>query len=294
MDFAGPILGKMFLVIVDAFSKWLEVALMNEATSQATVSSLRRVFATHGLPQVTVTDNGPAFIGQEFTTFMKKNGVKVINSAPYHPASNGQAERMVRTFKEALKSLKLGDLQTKLNRLLYKYRITPHSATGRSPAEMMFKRELRTPFHLLQPGNREKHGNKELKDRTRSFEEGTKVWAKNFGQGEKWIPGVVNKKLGNVTYEISFEDKDISNRHIDHLTERKDGDGNVRVVPQEAKASLEVEVKVGPGTSKVNENLRTPKPFSCTNTPEPPVTATSRRSSRVPKEPAWKTDFVSK
>ena len=141
MDFAGPYHGKMFLIVVDAYSKWLEVAMMAEATSVATVNKLRQIFSTHGLPQVSISDKGPAFIGEEFKTFMKRNGIKQVYSAPYHPASNGQAERMVRTFKESLATMKQGDLQIKLDRLLYKYRIMPHSTTGKTPAELMFNRQ---------------------------------------------------------------------------------------------------------------------------------------------------------
>ena len=73
MDFAGPYFGKMFLIVVDAYSKWLEVAMMSEATSISTVNKLRQIFSTHGLPQVSVTDNGPAFVGEEFKNFMKRN-----------------------------------------------------------------------------------------------------------------------------------------------------------------------------------------------------------------------------
>ena len=88
MDFAGPFLGKMFLIVVDAYSKWLEVSVMNESTSTSTVSKLRQMFSTHGLPQVSVSDNGPAFVGEEFKTFLKKNGIKHMCTVPYitqHP-----------------------------------------------------------------------------------------------------------------------------------------------------------------------------------------------------------------
>lgn len=206
MDFAGPFLSKMFLIVVDAYSKWLEVAVMNEATSISTTNKLRQMFATHGIPQVTVSDNGPAFVGDDFKQFIQKNGIKHVYSAPYHPASNGQAERMVRTFKEAMKTLKAGDIQTKLDRLLYKYRTMPHSTTGRTPAQLMFNRELRTPFHLLRPGStstQERSADK-LKEKTRSFGAGDLVWARNFGQGALWLAGTVHKKLGNVTYEINL------------------------------------------------------------------------------------------
>ncbi len=287
MDFAGPLLGKMFFIVVDAYTKWLEVAAMNEATSIATVNKLRNLFATHGLPKVTVSDNGPAFIGEEFKTFLTRNGVKHVYSAPYHPASNGQAERMVRTFKESLKTLKSGDIQTKLDRLLYKYRITPHSTTGKSPAEMMFGRPLRTPFHLLiKPESQVSRAGQscKIKEKTRNFARGEKVWAKNFGKGgDKWIAGVVSKKLGNVTYEIEFQNKETSNRHVDHLTERKREEevSSREIVPDfdlQEEESLEERTSPNPGLDI------TPTPFS----------TTLRRSARVVTKPAWATDYVAK
>ena len=56
----------------------------------------------YGLPEQIVTDNGPQFTSDEFATFLKENGIKHIRSSPYHPLSNGAAERFVRTFKEAI------------------------------------------------------------------------------------------------------------------------------------------------------------------------------------------------
>ena len=76
IDFAGPFMGKMFLIVVDSFSKWIEVEVMSCATANATVGRMRRIFATHGLPLVVVSDNGPAFVGEEFEHFMQKNGVR--------------------------------------------------------------------------------------------------------------------------------------------------------------------------------------------------------------------------
>lgn len=65
-NFAGPYLGKMYLVLVDAHSKWLEVAIMSSITSVKTIEQLRMILPTHGLPKNIVTDNGPSFISQEF------------------------------------------------------------------------------------------------------------------------------------------------------------------------------------------------------------------------------------
>ncbi len=67
-DYAGPFMGKMFLVLVDAHSKWLEVHAVSSVTSATTIEMLRTIFATHGLPDILVTDNGSVFTSQELRT----------------------------------------------------------------------------------------------------------------------------------------------------------------------------------------------------------------------------------
>ena len=290
----------MFLIVVDAYSKWLEVAMMKEATSLATVNKLRQIFSTHGLPQVSVSDNGPAFVGEEFKNFMKRNGVKQLYSAPYHPASNGQAERMVRTFKEALATMKQGDLQIKLDRLLYKYRIMPHSTTGKTPAELMFNREIRTPFHLLQPGSMSTpnalSNQSQRKSKTRAFQEGELIWARNFGNGEKWISGIIKKRLGNVTYEVSFEGRPTSNRHIDHLRKREEKDVSV-TEESKIEQNFDLDNPLTGESIELQEQVGIPLiPATCTSLSDPLITPGSglRRSSRNVRKPAWTTDFVTK
>ena len=51
LDFAGPFMGHMYLVIVDAHSKWLDVQIMHSITTEKAIEKLRSVFATHGLPR---------------------------------------------------------------------------------------------------------------------------------------------------------------------------------------------------------------------------------------------------
>ena len=57
LDYAGPLLGRMFLVLVDAHFKWMEIIPVHAATSSATIEKLRILFATHGLPERVVTDD---------------------------------------------------------------------------------------------------------------------------------------------------------------------------------------------------------------------------------------------
>ena len=95
------------------FSKWLEIIPVKNATSYLTIDKLRGVCSTHGLPDTVVTDNVAIFMSPELKEFFSRNGIKHITSTPYHPASNGLAERAVQTFKSALKRLKEGSLENK-------------------------------------------------------------------------------------------------------------------------------------------------------------------------------------
>ena len=71
----------MFIVIVDAHSKWLDVALVTTPSSQQAIKILRNLFVTHGLPEMVVSDNGSAFTSAEFQTFVKRNGIRHVRSA---------------------------------------------------------------------------------------------------------------------------------------------------------------------------------------------------------------------
>ena len=129
---------RMFLIAVDAHSKWPEVKIMSSTPTTKSVEVLRTMFATHGLPAQVVTDNGPQFTSEEFNVFMKMNGIHHVTSAPYHPSTNGLAERFVRTMKEALKSDVSGiTIKHKLDRFLPAYRNCPYATTGEAPA-MLF------------------------------------------------------------------------------------------------------------------------------------------------------------
>ena len=66
VDHAGPLQGKLFLVVVDAHSKWLEVVPVPNTTWETTLTILRSIFATHGLPKMQLSDNGASFTSEEF------------------------------------------------------------------------------------------------------------------------------------------------------------------------------------------------------------------------------------
>ena len=105
IEYAGPYKGHMYLVVIDAHSKWMEVHIMRSTTSAATIVKLKEIFVTHGLPETIVSDNGPNFTSAEFENFLSKNSVKHTKVSPYHPASSGQAEQAVRAFKEGVEKM---------------------------------------------------------------------------------------------------------------------------------------------------------------------------------------------
>ena len=82
----------MWLLLIDAYSKWPKVHAMSSTTAQATVQQLRKILATHGLPQMIISDNGPQFVAKEFKQFCSSRGIQHNTIAPYHPHSNGEGE----------------------------------------------------------------------------------------------------------------------------------------------------------------------------------------------------------
>lgn len=228
IDYAGPLHGKMFLLMIDARTKWLEVFMTTSSTSAATIELMRSSFAALGLPEVVVSDNAATFTSDEFAQFLRRNGIRHVRTPPYHPASNGLVERAVQTFKEGLKKLKEGSLSTRLARFLFKYRITPQSSTGVSPAELMYGRRLRSQLDQLQPDlgrkvrqsqDQQKRGH-DVRSQFREFKVGDKVYARNYGQGPVWLPGEVVAVSGSVSYTVALEDGRNVRRHTEQLRSR--------------------------------------------------------------------------
>ena len=154
IDFAGPYRRKMWMLLVDAFSKWPEVRMMESTTTEAVIRHLQEIFATHGIPHHIVSDNGPQFTAEKFQQFCFSRGIHHTTTAPYHPRSNGEVERLVQTFKQSIdkanpsNNLELHDCVTNF---LARYRATPHTVTNQTLSEMLNNRRMRTRLDLLHP-----------------------------------------------------------------------------------------------------------------------------------------------
>ena len=218
IDFAGPVDKHMLLILVDSHSKWIEAIPMKSTTASDTIEVLEEIFASIGLPETLVSDNGPQFTSVEFKLFCKDNNIRHLYSAPYHPSSNGLAERGVQTVKMMLKKNSGGSLQSRLNRSLFAYRSTPN-ASGKTPAEIMFGRQIRTKLTSLRPmDNDVKMKGATTSDRQLSV--GQNVLFRMYKDNKSyWYPGKIVQKFGNVMYNIQDSKGLLHKRHIDQLIE---------------------------------------------------------------------------
>lgn len=209
IDYAGPLEGgQMLLVVVDDYSKWPEVCVTKNTSSQSTISMLRPIFARWGIPEELVSDNGPQFCSKKFEVFTAHLGIRHKRGAPYHPATNGLAERFVQTVKKRLKiafSERL-EFHYRLDRFLMAYRNAPHAITGESPAQLMLGRSLRTRLSNVKP----QLLSTQLQSPTAVREEfgiGSVVWVRSYLCVVKWKPGVVVDKLGPLCYTVEVNGK---------------------------------------------------------------------------------------
>ena len=214
--------GKHYLILVDAYSKWPEVAgPMRSTDAAATVSLLSNPFTRYGFPEQVVSDNGPPFQSKEYGDFLKLNGIQRVLVSPYHTVANGQAERFVQTFKKFLQvSEGDGTLQLRIQNFLLYYRSTQHATTATTPAKLFPLRELRTRLSLVHPDISLHVTNHQTKMKTyydrhtkfRTISPGDRVLARDHLSKEKWRTGTIVTQHAPLSYFIQ-------RCHIDDLLE---------------------------------------------------------------------------
>ena len=227
IDYAGPFLGRMFLVVVDAHSKWPEVVEMQSTTAEKTIQALRTIFGRNGLPRQICTDNGNQFTSQEWADFMKANGIVHYRTSVAKPSTNGQVERFNSTFKSSLRAMnkESGNLNAKLNSFLLSYRNAVHATTGESPAKMFLGRNLRSRLDLVKPDTKSTVQNSRMKmamsdaHKFREIDLGQTVLVRDYRPtaNSKWVTGTIISRDGNLMYKIDIGNGQVWRRHIDQI-----------------------------------------------------------------------------
>ena len=224
IDFAGPFMGHMYFIAVDAHSKWPEVHIMNSITASKTIDILRQIFGRSGVVKQIISDNGRTFTSEEFQTFCRNNGIIHKTSAPWHPATQGLVERFVQTFKLAMKSTSTdgGSLHQKINSFLLQYRNAPHATTNESPAKLFLGRQLRSRLDLIKPNIRDTVEKKQFMSITEpkrpQFSEGEKVMVRDYRDNtNKWTDAKITEKTGPLSYKVTTGEQGNWRRHADQM-----------------------------------------------------------------------------
>ena len=126
---------------------------MKSTNAATTIQALDEIFQIHGLPISIKSDSGPAFKSKEFEQFCQNLGIAHSRGTPRWPQNNGLAESCMKSIKKRLQIATAtgANWRGELQKYLFSYRNTPHAATGKSPAELLFGRKLRTKLPMLLP-----------------------------------------------------------------------------------------------------------------------------------------------
>ena len=252
-----------YIVVIDYYSRYIEIAKLSSTTSLDVVRHLKSIFARHGIPNTVVSDNGPQFSSSTFSDFSKSYGFNHTTSSPRYPQANGQAERAVRTVKELLSKNEDPYLA------LLAYRDTPLE-NGYSPAQLLMGRSLRTtvPVHPEQLNPkltdtsklREREENNRRRQKRNFDHRHRATELKPLRSGENvWIPdsnseGTVIQMTNPRSYVVSTPDGGRLRRN------RRD------LLPLPNQSESNVNTPVSPPQEESNASLSQPNDTSLTRT----------------------------
>ena len=198
--------GKHYVLLVDYYSKFIEVEQLKDQRSRTTIDALKAQFSRHGIPSILRTDGGPQYSSEEFKDFCKSYGILHKTSSPHTPHSNGEAERAVQTIE------RLWSKAPDKHLALLDYRTTPLESVGLSPAQLLMGRRPRNKLpaarELLTPMAYDAQEVKRLLDKTKdtqkfyydrkraanpraALQPGDEVRMAPYPGHRTWTPGVI-------------------------------------------------------------------------------------------------------
>lgn len=292
--------GKHYIVMVDYFSRFIEIKGLPDLSAKTTIERIKSVFAQHGIPLKVRTDNGPQFVAREFREFANAYDFLHITSSPRYPQSNGEAERAVQTAKRILQ-------QEDPHLALLTYRATATHVTKVSPAKLLNNRTLRTTLPTIKnkdsliSEDREFAIRNDAKSKTNykkfynrryrvrelpDLRAGTQVTIQRTPD-EKWKGDyIVKTKVGPRSYEVQNGNSTLvrNRRHImiKHHDNKPSVDLDIPVndstpvIPPSSSPKREISLP-----SKVTD--QEPSSIVIPEPPEPPSSMITTRSGRVVK-----------
>ncbi|XP_033103979.1 uncharacterized protein K02A2.6-like [Anneissia japonica] len=217
-------MGSNRLLVVDAYSKYPCIHPTTSTSTSATIKLLEEDCAHFGYPHTLVSDNATTFTSDEFQLWCTERGIVHLTGALYHPATNGAAERLVQSFKQALRK-STHPPGVALKEFLIQYRRTP-LPTGFSYSELLNGRQIRTKIDTVLPSPAHiAQGKQNVKSLVREYKIGDTCYALYCGprrdKNPRLVPAVVTKRLGPRSVNVKVVPKGpVWRRHIEQLQPR--------------------------------------------------------------------------
>lgn len=225
-----------YLLMVDYYSKYVELEKLTSTTSKSIISAMKSIFARHGIPLTVVSDGGPQFTSTEFNTFAKTWDFNHVLSSPRYPQSNCLAERHVQTYKQILKKVIEDNRDKHLALLQYRnMKINNHY----SPAQILMSRTLRsnlpcttnslkpntikTKLYIIDIVQKQKEQQKYYKSNRQliPLSEGCKIYVQ-VAPKLPWQKAIVVKNLGYRAYTVKTDNGSVLTRNRKFIKVRKE------------------------------------------------------------------------
>ena len=158
IDYIGPFNktprnNKYALTVKDAFTKWVEAFPMKTMTVEELMQVLEsEIICRFGIPDSIHSDCGSQFTSNLFKEVGKLLGIKITNTTGYHPASNGQIERVHRDLNKILVAIQQDSPESWdlcLPQALFALRSSYHEAIGMTPYQALFGRDPSAPLDAI-------------------------------------------------------------------------------------------------------------------------------------------------
>ena len=238
IDHAINFLGSNWLVMTDAYSKYPCIYPTSSTSTRSTTDLLEEACAHFGYPHTIVSDNATTYKSEEFQHWCRERGICHLTGAPYHPETNGAAERLIQTFKQTLKKSTDPPKKAALQ-FLMQYRRTP-LANGYSPSELLNGRQIRATIDALIPSPAHWAQRQQAREATKSqtstsvckvsqFPVGALCYAlycgPRSGRDPRWVPATVTKVFGPRSVNVRVSPRGpVWRRHLDQLRPRSQED----------------------------------------------------------------------
>lgn len=197
-----------------------------------------------------------------------EQGITHLTGAPYHPATNGAAERLVQTFKQALKKSESSP-RAALQEFLLQYRRTP-LPSGYSPSELLNGRQIRTKIDTLLPSPAHKAQGQQARAATKSqtvtkvettYTVGSPCYALYCGphrdKEPRWVPATVVRLYGSRSLTVRVHPRGpIWRRHVEQLRPRYGIENDTELAPEMEE---ETTVHNGPLIQQTRSKYRNPR-----------------------------------